>query len=308
MASTQSTPVIPTGSIIRTPHSSVLVLKDGSLRALRIDDQTWSKGGERQWMPTWPSLNDFLREAIPAWWTIDFKYPSDWFTDAHKQHNERVKALPRADGTGRYTEQSQKIWDETYGARRQDFLDQIVAPVAARYGLHRAADYDTNEVCFGTLGSPAARMAEEQMLELEPDRTKWLDRMWVSTASAAADGKFFRMLYNRNQAYQRKKQAKLYKQQAEEAKRTAAVPLPTPQDIARVKQQAEEAGLYKAPAVKTPVPSLLMPLPVATAPAPVAPHQVSSKVKISRQLLDLLLATGIKKVPDELWATLVSSS
>jgi hypothetical protein len=274
MASTQSTPVIPAGSIIRTPHSSVLVLKDGSLRALRIDDQTWSKGGERQWMPTWPSLDDFLREAIPAWWTIDFKYPVGWFTDAHKQHYERVKALPRADGSGTYTQQSQKIWDETFGARRQDFLDQIVAPMAARYGLHRAADYDKNEVCFGTLGSPAARMAEEQMLELEPDRTKWMDRVW------AADGKFFRTLYYRNQSYQSKKQKEMYEKQAEEAKRAAAAPAAVPP----------------------------LPLPVAAAPAPVAPRQVSSKVKISRQQLDLLLATGIKKVPDELWTALTSSS
>ena len=271
MASTQ----IIAGSIIRTPHTTALVLKDGSLRALRIDDRTWSKGGVRQEMPTWRDLDDFLKLAQPAWWTVEFKYPKDWFTEAHRQHRERVIALPRGET---YFAASQKVWDETFGARRQAFLDEIVAPICAKYGLTRAADYDPNEVVFGSAGSPAARTAVEQLLEMEPDRTKWADRMWETSGS---EHEHFRLrfcaLYYRNESYERRKRAEEAKRLLEERKAQATTPV---------------------------VPPLLMPLAPPPPAALLAPRVLATTVKISRQQLDMLLATGIKKVPDALWEQL----
>lgn len=272
-----ASPQIIAGSIIRTRDTTALVLKDGSLRTLRYGNVTWSKGGVCQKLPSWASLDEFLSRAQPVWWTVEFKYPVGWFTTAHAQHKERVTALPR---DSCYFAASQKVWDECFGARRQAFLDEIVAPICVKYGLTRAADYDPNKMLFGTVGSPAARTAVEQLLEMEPDRTKWADRMCETSSS---EHEHFRLrfcaLYYRNQAYERRKQAAEAKRLLDERK--AAAPA---------------------------VPPLLMPVapppPAALAPAPLAPRALATAVKISRQQLDLILATGIKKIPDALWQQL----
>ena len=262
------------GSLIRTPQHTCLAKADGSLKCLRDGDKKWSKDKVRQEMPAWSSLDAFLSETKPSWWMVTFKYPSGWFAVAHKAHYERLKALPSPDGTGTYTLESQKIWDETFGGRRKEFLYHSVLPFTSHYGLVRAADHDKDQLLFGSAGSPAARMAEEQMLEIEPDRTKWTQRAW------APGGHHFSDLYYRNQAYQSRKATEALKQRA------------------------------AAPAV----PPLLVPPAAAPTPAPLPaprkayPELPANQTIITRDKLDFLLATGIKKVPDELWATLTDFS
>ena len=284
MASTQISS-IPSGSIVRTPQHSLLVLKDGSLRTLRDGDKTWSKRGVRQELPSWASLDDFLAAANPTWWTIDFKYPVGWFTEEiHKQYRERCAALPRGEG---YLHASQKVWDETFGVRRQAFLDEIVLPICTKYGLTRAADYNPNEVLFGTAGSPVARTAAEQLFELEPDRTKWADRMWETSGSQHEQfHRHFCALYYRNQSYERRKQAAEAKRLLEKKAAPVVPPLLMPSPPA--------------------LPLLIAPARVIETPAaaPLAPRAPAENVQISRQQLDLILATGIKKVPDQLWEQL----
>ena len=279
-------------SIIRTPKYTLLVLENGNIRALRDGAHVWSKNKVRQDMPTWPNLDQFLREASPLWWTIDCAFPVGWFNDMNIKFENLANTMPTD------FQKLDTTWRESIDAEKKRFYDEIITPLVKRYNLVRAMDYNNNENVFGTLDSPAARMAEEQMLELEPDRTKWTTRAYSQRDS------YFRRLYNRNRSY-------TYRKMREEKVKAAAAPLPLPIAQASPAIREEEYKLRVSPSGRTisfgPPPTSLMPqsaAPSASLMPQIAPSSSKKSVIITREKIDILLAAGVKKVSDELWALL----
>lgn len=260
-----TTPHILTNSIIRTPQYTLLVLENGNVRALRDGVKSWSKNKVRQEMPTWHDMDQFLNEINSLWWTIDFIYPVGWFNNMKTKYDNLFK-----DMNSRDYPTLNATWQELTAIEEKKFYDQVVSPLVIRHNLARAMDYRNNDNTYGTLNSPAARMAEDQMLELESDRTKWTARAYSQNDS------YFRRLYGRNRNYKYMKMQEEKKKADAALSITQASPLPLP-----------------------------LPLPIEQAsPAIIAPHSEPSpieKVKLTRSLLDMLLATGIKKVSHQLW-------
>ncbi len=297
--------MIPTNSIIRTPKYTLLVLKDGNIRVLRDGAHVWSKNKIRQDMPTWPNLDQFLKEASPLWWTIDCTHPVGWFNEMKIKFDKQIKEISRDMVVDH--PRSNIIWKELYDTEEKKLYDQIIAPMVKRYNLVRAMDYpnhEINEITFGTLESPVARMAEEQMLELEPDRAKW------ETRAYSQNDKHFYRLYYRNRCYQDRKMIEEKKKASATPIAQPSLPLPLPIAQASPAIREEEYKLRVSPSGRTiifgPPPANIVQQSTPSS-ASLVPQSVPSskqKVIISREKIDILLAAGVKKVSDELWALL----
>ena len=67
-------PVIPSSTTIRTlidGNRYTLAMTPKGLRTLRANDLTWSKNGVRNDLPSWPTLNDFLK-SLPDSTEVSF--------------------------------------------------------------------------------------------------------------------------------------------------------------------------------------------------------------------------------------------
>ena len=67
-------PVIPSSTTIRTlidGNRYTLSMTSKGLRTLRTNDLTWSKNGVRNDLPSWPTLNDFLK-SLPDSTEVSF--------------------------------------------------------------------------------------------------------------------------------------------------------------------------------------------------------------------------------------------
>ena len=116
---------IPVNSIIRAQRAEqriTAIVTPTNIRALRVNDLTWSKNGERPDMPFWATVNDLLT-AFPAdvTWSISFAYPKNFFEPSRKAFKEGMS------------------WDETYGVAHRDFRG-ICEKIAEFYGLIRQDD------------------------------------------------------------------------------------------------------------------------------------------------------------------------
>lgn len=238
MASVQLTP----GSLIRTPQHTCLVKQTGELRCLRDGDKTWSKKKVVQEMVEWSNLDVFLTETQPLWWSIELRHPVNYFAQESREYMERTKSLPAYT----YLAAKDMIRNDIFGRGRTRFYNEFIQPLVTRYDLKKATDMHPNDLIYGTTNSPVGRLAEEQMLESEPDRTKWQEK--------ASHDKHFWSLYKRY--------------------------LLTPAAVERVKAMMK-AGERASSSLQ--------------------------KAAISRDTLDLLLASGAKKVTDELWVQLTRS-
>jgi len=116
---------IPVNSIIRAQRAEkriTAIVTPTNIRALRVNDLTWSKNGQRPDMPFWATIDDLLT-AFPAdvTWSISFAYPKDFFEPSRKAFKEGMS------------------WDETYGVAHRDFRG-ICEKIAEFYGLIRQDD------------------------------------------------------------------------------------------------------------------------------------------------------------------------
>lgn len=80
----------PVNSIIRAQRGNLritAIVGLNGLRALRLNDTTWSMNGERQDMPFWATVDDLLT-AFPAdlTWSVKFAYPRNFFDNARDDH------------------------------------------------------------------------------------------------------------------------------------------------------------------------------------------------------------------------------
>ena len=140
---------IPVNSIIRAQRAEqriTAIVTPTNIRALRVNDLTWSKNGERPDMPFWATVNDLLT-AFPAdvTWSISFAYPKNFFEPSRKAFKEGMS------------------WDETYGVAHRDFRG-ICEKIAEFYGLIRQDDGYFNYT-YVKSASPAS---EPQPIAFDP--------------------------------------------------------------------------------------------------------------------------------------------
>jgi hypothetical protein len=264
-----TTPQIPKNSLIRTPQHTLIVMNEqGNLRALRDGDKTWSKKGVREEMNGWRDLDLFLMETQPAWWSIEFVHPPGWFMEASNLCFQRTKHLSWVSNSCEIESIRKEIFDPV-NAR---FRDEILTPFITKYGLTRASDYSENELVYGTLSSPVARVAEEQLLEIEPDRTKW-------SIGVVQKKKGFMTLYRRylNENYRKK---------FESPKNEVSPPASQPSQVIQTTQRFPSDTDSIKNTVKNTILETL---------------REEDAIIMNRRTLSIILATGIRTIPDALW-------
>jgi len=142
---------IPVNSIIRAQRAEqriTAIVTPTNIRALRVNDLTWSKNAERPDMPFWATVNDLLT-AFPAdvTWSISFAYPKNFFEPSRKAFKEGMS------------------WDETYGVAHRDFRG-ICEKIAEFYGLIREDDGDFNYTYVKS--APPAPQSQPQPIAFDP--------------------------------------------------------------------------------------------------------------------------------------------